>query len=87
LVGVAINSKALDKLGLKKVCYLNMAFLAVWLTTVILYNHFNTFSLWSAGIMTFTYGIQDSGLNIFINCCCGFEFESKTTPFSLYKGI
>ena len=36
-------------------------------------------------IMTFVWGFQDAGLNTLINCILGFEFESKVTPFGVYK--
>jgi len=57
LVGVAIHGKALDKMGLKKVCYLNLACLFLWISVLMAYNYFYNFSFWFAGIMTFTYGL------------------------------
>jgi hypothetical protein len=35
--------------------------------------------------MCFLWGTQDSGINCFINCILGFEFESKILPFSVFK--
>ena len=35
--------------------------------------------------MTFAWGLQDSSLCNFANCILAFEFESKVTPFSVYK--
>ena len=35
-------------------------------------------------LLNFLWGLQDSGLNNFIYCVAGFQFESKTLPFSLF---
>ena len=35
--------------------------------------------------MTFFWGIQDGGINCLINCILGFQFDSKTAPFSVNK--
>jgi hypothetical protein len=36
-------------------------------------------------VMTFAWGLQDSSLCNFANCILAFEFESKVTPFSVFK--
>lgn len=36
-------------------------------------------------VMTFTWGLQDASVSNFANIVFAFEFESKTTPFSVYK--
>ena len=61
LFGVAINAKALDRLGLKKVIYLNLLFLCIWFSVIMVYDYYYTFSLWFAGLMTFTYGKWNAG--------------------------
>ena len=33
--------------------------------------------------MNFFWGVQDSAVNCFYYCICGFQFESKTHPFNL----
>lgn len=40
------------------------------------------YSLVHAVIMNFVMGTQDGAVNILLLCKLGFEFESKTTPFS-----
>jgi len=42
---------------------------------------------WNVSIyfLLFFWGFQDSGINTLINTILGFEFESKTTPFAVYK--
>jgi len=40
------------------------------------------YSLAYAVIMNFVMGAQDGAVNILLSCKLGFEFESKTTPFS-----
>jgi hypothetical protein len=40
-----------------------------------------------AYVMNFVWGLQDSGLNILMMSILGFEFEDKTTPFSVYNFV
>ena len=37
--------------------------------------------------MCFAWGIQDGGMNCYISCVLGFQFDSKTTPFSVFKTV
>ena len=40
--------------------------------------------------MCFSWGLQNSATNVHLVCILGFQFESKTTPFSVkefYSGI
>jgi hypothetical protein len=51
---------------------------------MIWYIWINKFTLYFAGAFNFFWGLQDSGLNNFIYCVLGFQFKSKTLPFSIY---
>ena len=37
--------------------------------------------------MCFAWGVQDGGMNCYISCVLGFQFDSKTTPFSVFKTV
>ena len=43
----------------------------------------DSYSLPFAFMMNFAWGMQDSGVNVYSDCLCGFEFESETLPFSV----
>ena len=52
---------------------------------LILYGIVYDFSFYLGILMTFSWGVQDAGINCLLNSLLGFQFESKTTPFSVYK--
>ena len=54
---------------------------------VEIYVLVNSFSLFFAGFMCFMWGLADGSMNTFVNCILGFQFDSKTTPFSVCKTI
>lgn len=54
---------------------------------LIAFTWFYSFQLWAAALVTFLWGIQDGSMNCFLNGVLGFEFESKTTPFSVFKAL
>ena len=37
--------------------------------------------------MTFIWGIQDGACQCLVSCILGFQFDSKTTPFSVFKSV
>lgn len=53
----------------------------------ILFVRIFYFQLWFAILMCFAWGFQDGGMNCYISCLLGFQFESKTTPFSVFKTV
>lgn len=73
-----------DSKGNRVAIISEMFLLAIGIGCVILLNERNKFD-WVAYIMTFFWGLQDAGLNCYINCVLGFEFESKIAPFAVYK--
>jgi len=73
-----------DKTG-NRVAIITEIFLCmIGFACVMILNNQNDFGP-LAYIMTFMWGIQDSGLNCLINCILGFEFDSKIAPFCVYK--
>jgi hypothetical protein len=51
---------------------------------IIAYSWINTFSMVFACALCFVWGIQDSGVNNYIWCVCGFEFNHPNRPFSIF---
>ena len=51
---------------------------------LISYTVLNEWNTWYAITMTFFWGIQDSAVNNFIWCICGFEFENESRPFAIF---
>ena len=56
-------------------------------TLVISYTVHYKFTLVFGFFMTFFWGISDGGLNTLINSMLGFQFDSKTSPFSVNKFV
>ena len=56
-------------------------------TLVISYTVHYKFTLIFGFLMTFFWGISDGGLNTLINSMLGFQFDSKTSPFSVNKFV
>jgi len=52
------------------------------IAAVSIYNHNNQYDF-SAYIMCFLWGLQDSGASCLTNCLAGFEFSDKMTPFGV----
>ena len=55
----------------------------IGLGTMIMYTLAFSFNPYWCTVMTFTWGVQDGTAIIFMNCICGFQFESKTVPFAV----
>ena len=53
---------------------------------ILTYLWFYKFSILTY-FVTFFWGIQDSNMGNLLNCALGFEFESKSLPFSVYNFI
>ena len=56
------------------------------ISSAIAFNEIHEFNFF-AYVVSFGWGILDSGLNNFMNITLGFEFKSKITPFSAQKCI
>jgi predicted MFS family arabinose efflux permease len=55
----------------------------VMLGYIVVYN----FSLFFAIVMCFCWGVQDGAVNCLNSCILGFQFDSKTMPFSVFKTV
>ena len=66
---------------------LNLVEASVAVALIILFTILGKWSLWFASFVAFFWGIQDSGVNCYLNALLGFQFESKTLPFSVYKCV
>lgn len=84
IIGGLVQGQIFDKYGHRAGLYLVMvtglvAFVVV-LATIGVYD-FSALTFF----MTFAWGLQDACLCNFANCILAFEFESKVTPFSVFK--
>jgi predicted MFS family arabinose efflux permease len=84
VIGGFTNGYLQDKLPTKTVIYINLIELVVAVAALLLYTFVNKWNLWYAAGMAFLWGFMDSGVNNFCFCICGFEFDSKTLPFSIF---
>jgi len=85
VVGGLVNGEIQDRLGTRKALIANLVqvFLAFGVSLVYIIN--NHFTLWFAFLMNFAWGLQDSGVNVFAETICGFQFKgSLEMPFSIY---
>ena len=72
-----------DRFG-NKVCVISLIILTIAAVAfVIAYNQKNKYD-YGAYLMCLLWGLQDSGLNCFVQCIMGFEFESKVIPFCVF---
>ena len=84
IVGGLVIGKVSDKLGyqttLKIVLVTTLVAFGILFGTIANYR-FNALTF----VMTFVWGLQDSGLNNFNNCVLSFEFDNKVIPFSVFR--
>ena len=75
--------KILDTLGLKRMLLLNIALVATSISLLVLFNEIGVFTTWWGCLVCFCWAFQESSCGLFMNAMCGFQWESKTTPFSV----
>lgn len=84
VIGGPLNGYLLDTLGYKRALLFNLAEVCAAFSVILAFVYYNKFDLIFASAFNFLWGIQDSGANNFINCVMGFQFISKTIPFSIF---
>jgi MFS family permease len=75
-----------DKYGNRAAYTFEIVLLLAGVGCVLVFNNQNKFG-WMAYVMNFVWGLQDSGLNSLLRCLLGFEYEDKTTPFSVFNFV
>ena len=85
IIGSIAFGRITDKCSNRRTILINVLTTTVGYGFLILYGAIYDFSFTLAILMTFTWGFQDAGVNCLLNSLLGFQFESKTTPFSVYK--
>ena len=53
----------------------------------LFYTWYYTFTIWLSIGMTLLWGVQDGCVQCLVACICGFQFNSNTTPFSVFKSV
>ena len=84
--GVGVIGPIRDKFGNRIALVVLIILTAAGLAVFFVYNHVDQYN-WLAFVMCLIWGIQDAGVNCLINCILGFEFKSKSTPFSVFKFV
>jgi sugar phosphate permease len=72
IVGSALWGYLQDKIKEKATAMCNLVALALAVAVLLIYNVNDKYTMWLSFILTFTWGLQDSGINCFIGCICGF---------------
>ena len=85
ILGAIAFGRITDKLKYKSTVIINVTVLSLAFSILIIYAAIYSFSFSMACTMTFAWGCQDAGLNCLLYSFLGFQFASKTTPFSVYK--
>lgn len=84
IVGGLFNGQVIDKLGNRASTYVNLVLIVIQTLVTVTFIHVGVFSE-LAFVMTFIWGLQDSASNIQAQEILGFEFESNSTPFSVFN--
>eukprot|EP00347_Sterkiella_histriomuscorum_P004956 403358441 len=82
IIGSLLMGKIMDIYGQKKgiiVCGINLIIAMILVFAYIIHYQFGALTF----IFPFFWGLQDSGINNILNCTLGFEFDSKSIPFSV----
>ena len=87
IIGSLGLGKFLDKYGNRKTTFLCLILTAVSGLISLLYIAIYQFNWLHAVLMCFAFGVQDGAVNTFNNTLLGFQFESKTTPFSAGRAL
>lgn len=85
ILGSLLFGSIADKLSYEISIFINIIAAAIAFAMMILYCVLLDFSFVLACIMNLTWGIQDAGINCLLNSLLGFQFASKTTPFSVFR--
>ena len=87
IIGSLIFGRITDKCSNNMTILLNVLATSIAYAALILYGAVYNFNWVLAILMTFTWGVQDAAVNCLISSLLGFQFDSKTTPFSVYKFV
>jgi predicted MFS family arabinose efflux permease len=71
-----------DKIGVKKSCFVNMFLILLQTILVCAYIVIDRYG-YLAYIMTIVWGMQDSSISIHLEAILGFEFTNNKEPFAI----
>mmetsp|Transcript_23318 Transcript_23318/g.27367 ORF Transcript_23318/g.27367 Transcript_23318/m.27367 type:complete len:209 (-) Transcript_23318:185-811(-) len=87
ILGSLFFGRITDKCAYWKTVLANFIVTTIAFAFLILYGVLYDFSFGLALAMTLTWGVQDAGMMCLMNVLLGFQFVSKTTPFSVYHFV
>ena len=83
IVGSFANGKLHDVIGSRKFALANLCQLLVAYVLIMWFNQRNEYHYGFAMTLCFGWGVMDAGLTNFFRGILGFQFDSKTVPFSV----
>ena len=83
-LGGLFNGHMQDAIGPRKMIWIYFIETLAAVLMILFYAYTNSFSMYMACALCFVWGVQDSGVNNYIWCVCGFEFNHPNRPFSLF---
>mmetsp|Transcript_18308 Transcript_18308/g.25368 ORF Transcript_18308/g.25368 Transcript_18308/m.25368 type:complete len:129 (-) Transcript_18308:97-483(-) len=86
IVGAILTGFVQDKYGYRIMIIFSLILTIIAFIILIAYNQKFVYGPITF-FMTLTWGMQNSATNTFLYCVCGFQFESKTKPFSVLNFI
>ena len=87
IAGSLVIGHILDKCSLKCTILLQCLVVALAYALLIIYALQYEFTWLGALAMTTSFGVQDAGTQCILQSMLGFQFESQTTPFSVFKFV
>ena len=72
IIGSFIFGRIQDKFSIKVTVISNLIGLVISFAFIFAFNLSGPFKIWLAILMTFTWGVQDAGLQVYIYCVLGF---------------
>ena len=85
IAGSIAFGRVMDKCPIKCTVLINILAATIGYGSLLLFGAFYEFSFPLAILMTTSWGVQDAGIVCLLQSMLGFQFESQTTPFSVYK--
>jgi len=85
IFGSLLMGRILDKFSTRFTVYANVLVSVSAYLILLAFARHASFSMEFACFMNFFLGWQDAGVNCFVYCILGFQFDSKTIPFSAFR--
>ena len=68
-------------------CLFNTIIVFVTFAVIITYNEMQSYRLWASSGVCFLLGLNEAATLLCISTMCGFQWNSKSIPFSIRNGV